>query len=147
MLRVGDDAPHVVIWMLLNGRAPMYILRNLLWIDCVAGALAGAAMLVLGGWLSELYGVPRDLLLFMGAANLLYASCSFSLAVRTTRARSLIILLALANLAWAVVCVALAVLIQNSATPLGIAALIVEAGFVGGLACLEWNQRHQLSTP
>jgi hypothetical protein len=132
--------------MIPNGTAPMYFLRNLLWADCVAGALAGAAMLVLGGWLSELYGLPRALLLLMGAANLLYASCSFSLAARTRRSANLILLLVLANLAWAAVCAALAVVFRDSATLLGTAALIVEAVFVGGLACLEWRWRDQLST-
>ncbi|MBB4636751.1 hypothetical protein [Longimicrobium terrae] len=125
----------------------MYLRRNLLWIDCIAGALAGATMLVLGGWLSELYGVPCGLLLFMGAANLLYAAYSFSLAARTRRSTNLILLLVLANLAWAAVCAGLAVVFRDSATPLGIAALAVEAVFVGALACLEWRWRNQLSTP
>lgn len=123
----------------------MYLLRNLLWVDCIAGALAGAAMLVLGGWLGELYGVPRGLLRFMGAANLLYASYSFSLALRTTRPPELILLLVLANLAWAAVCLTLAVVFRDSADPLGMAHLIAEAAFVGGLACLEWNQRDRLT--
>jgi len=63
----------------------MHFLRKLLWVDCTAGALARVAMLVLGGWLSRWYGLPQQLLLFMGAANLLYASYSFSLAVRPRR--------------------------------------------------------------
>ena len=122
----------------------MYFLRRLLWVDCIAGALAGSAMLVLGAWLSGLYGLPRDLLLFMGAVNLLYACYSFSRAVRARRSRASINLLVCANLAWVPVCLGLAVMFRESATLLGLAHLIGEGIFVGGLAMLEWSQRDQL---
>jgi hypothetical protein len=102
-------------------------------------------MFVLSPWLSRLYGLPRAVLLFMGAANLLYASCSFSLARRAERPMSLIKLLVYANATWVLVCFGLAVRFREQATGFGLAHLIGEALFVGGLAALEWNQRHQLA--
>jgi hypothetical protein len=59
-------------------------------VDCTAAALAGAAVLAFSGWLSRLYALPRDLLLLIGAVNLLYGCYSFSLAVRPRRPRHLI---------------------------------------------------------
>jgi hypothetical protein len=122
------------------------MLRNLLWVDCTAAALAGVAMLALGAWLSRWYGLPGELLSFMGAANLLYATFSLSLAVRRRRAMRLIHLLVFANLAWSAVCVGLAVAFSGSATWLGTAHLIGEALFVAGLARLEWSRRERLTT-
>jgi hypothetical protein len=120
-------------------------MRKLLWVDCTAAALAGVAVLALSGWLSRLYGLPRNLLLFIGGVNLLYGCYSFSLARRARRPRYLINLLVFANLAWAVVCVGLAVgVFWAHATPFGFGQLIGEAFFVGGLAALEWKHRDQL---
>ncbi|HYW06492.1 MAG TPA: hypothetical protein VE913_06030 [Longimicrobium sp.] len=115
-----------------------------MWVDCTAGALAGAAMLLLSGWLARWYALPRELLWFMGAVNLLYATYSCSLAVRARRSRGSINLLVFANLAWVPACLGFAVAFRESATPYGLAHLVGEAVFVGGLALLEWRWRHQL---
>jgi hypothetical protein len=120
--------------------------RKLLWVDCTAAALAGVAVLAFSGWLSRLYGLPRDLLLLIGAVNLLYGCYSFSLAVRARRPRHLIHLLVFANLGWAAVCLVLTVAFREPATLFGLAQLIGEAVFVGGLASLEWRYRDQLLT-
>lgn len=119
-------------------------MKNLLWIDCIAGALAGVLVLTFSGWLSSLHALPRELLLVNGAVNLLYASYSFSLAVRATRPRSLIEVLVFANLAWALVCLCLAAIFAGPATAFGLGHLVGEAIFVGGLAGLEWRWRDQL---
>lgn len=118
----------------------------LLWIDCAAAALAGVTVLMLSGWLSSLSALPRGLLLFMGAVNMLYASYSFALATRSRRPRLLINLLVFANLAWSVVCLGLALAFAGSVTSFGLGHLVGEAVFVGGLAGLEWRWRNQLLT-
>ena len=82
--------------------------RHLLWVDCTAGAVAGVAVLALAEWLSRIEGVPLGVLRFTGAANLVYAAYSFSLAVRARRSVGGVLGLVAANAAWAVVCVALA---------------------------------------
>lgn len=120
--------------------------RQLLWVDGLAGAVAGVAMLILGGWLSELYQLPRNLLFLNALANLAYASYSLSLARRITRPPNLIRLLVVANLTWAVVCLRWAFIHSETASLFGLAHLVGEALFVGGLACLEWRWRELLRT-
>ena len=124
----------------------MYILRRLLWVDCTAGAIVGVVVIAFSEWLSRLEGLPREVLLFTGVVNMLYACYSFSLAVRVERTMPLIKLLVFANLAWVPVCLGLAMFFREQATPFGFAHLVGEAIFVGGLAVLEWNQRDQLLT-
>src|SRR5687768_3140820 len=70
------------------------LLRKLLWVDCGAAFTAGLVVLSLIGWLSDLYALPRGLLVTMGAVNLGYGAFSFSLARRARRPRSLIVVLA-----------------------------------------------------
>lgn len=123
------------------------LLRNLLWVDCAAGAVVGVAVLVLSGWLSGFLGLPRGVLLFTGAANLLYASYSLSLARRRVRPMWRVRALAVANLAWGlVVCLGLAAAFWDSASGFGRAHLFAEAAFVAGLGAVEWRQREQLAT-
>lgn len=121
-------------------------MRHLLWIDCSAGALASVLVLALSGWLAPLEGLPREVLRFTGAMNLVYGSYSFSLAVRRRRPLALVTLLVAANLAWVPVCIALAVYFRDVATPFGFAHLLGEALFVGGMALLEWRHRELLLT-
>lgn len=122
-------------------------MKHLLWIDCIAGALTGVAMLLLVDWLAALYGMPTDLLVFIGGANVLYAMYSFSLAIRRTRTPRLLNALIIANGVWALVCVMLAVHWAGTATLFGKAHLLVEALFVGRLASLEWQWRGLLLAP
>jgi hypothetical protein len=125
---------------------PARLIRKLLWVDCIAAALAGFAVLTLSGWLSSLYALPEELLLFTGAINLLYGCYSFTLATRATRPRSLIYLLVFANLLWTAVCLGLAALFGGSASLFGMGHLVGEAVFVGTLASLEWKYRDQMIT-
>jgi hypothetical protein len=120
------------------------LLRKLLWVDCGAALLAGAAVLSLSGWLSQLYALPQGLLVGMGVANLGYGTFSFSLARRARRPRPLIVLLVVANATWAVLCGLAAVLLAGTASAFGLAHLIGEGLFVGGLAGLEWRRRERL---
>ncbi len=122
-------------------------MKHLLWIDCAAGALAGVAMLLLVDWLTSLYGMPTDLLVFIGIANVLYASYSLSLAIRRTRTPLLLNALIVANSVWALLCVGLAVRWAGTATLFGMAHLLAEALFVGRLASLEWKWRGLLLGP
>ncbi len=125
---------------------PMDLSRELLWVDGLAGATAGVAVLAIGGWLSKWYQLPRDLLFLIGWVNLAYGSYSLSLAARRRRPRALIVLLVGANLTWAVFCLPWAVVFSETASLFGLAHLVGEALFVGGLACLEWRWRELLLT-
>jgi len=125
---------------------PSSFLKNLLWVDCTGAALAGVAVIALSGWLSRLEGVPQDVLIFTGAVNLLYASYSFSLAVRAERPMRSIKLLVFANLAWVPVCLGLLVAFAATATPFTCVHFVGEAVYVGGLAVMEWRHRALLLT-
>lgn len=117
---------------------------HLLWIDCIAAALGGGAVLLLLPWLGALYGLPPGVLAAIGVANLLYGAYSCSLAVRRHRRRALVTLLVAANGAWALACVGMALHFAGSATWLGLGHLVLEAVFVGGLAVCEWRARGRL---
>lgn len=110
----------------------------------MAGGIVGVLVLTFSGWLSELHSLPRTVLLFTGIANLLYASFSLSLAVRSERPLPLLYLLIAGNAVWLPVCFVLAATFLSSATIFGLIHLIGEGAFVGGLAALEWTFRHQL---
>ncbi|MBZ2188833.1 hypothetical protein K8B33_06980 [Alcanivorax sp. JB21] len=125
----------------------MFIIRKVLWVDCTAAAIAGATVLLLSGWLSHLHLLPQELLVFIGGVNLTYGAYSFFLARQVARPIILINLLVFANAAWAVVCLGLAARFWGEASLWGIAHLVGEALFVGGLAALEWSQRQQLANP
>ena len=122
----------------------MRVLRLLLWVDSGAGLLAGVTVLSLSGWLSELYALPRPLLVGMGAANVAYGAYSGSLARRAHRPLALLTVLVVANATWAGLCALAAVRLAGTASAFGLAHLIGEGLFVGGLAALEWRQRERL---
>lgn len=124
----------------------MRIAKSLLWIDCTGGVVAGVAVLTLSGWLSTLYRLPVDLVVTMGIANLVYGGFSFSLARRRTRPRALLLVLVAANLCWALFCAITTVIVATRASYFGLAHLILEGMYVGGLGMLEWKHRVALET-
>ena len=82
----------------------------------------------------------------MGIVNLAYASYSLSLASRSNRSQTLILILVAGNLLWSLLCVRWAIVFSDTASFWGLAHLTLEALFVGGLACLEWRWRKLLQT-
>ena len=119
---------------------------RLLWIDCTAAGSAGAAMLLLSGWLSVLYALPRAFVVGLAVVNLAYGAYSLSLARRDRRPIALIVALAAANGVWAVACVGMAAALADTASVFGLAHLVGEGLFVGGLGALEWRGRERLRT-
>lgn len=119
---------------------------KLLRIDSLGGLSVGLAGLLFSNWLSAWYGLPRGFIVFMALVNIAYGCYSFSLLVRTKRPLRLIVLLVVANLVWAVLCVLWVAIFAQTATPFGIIHLLGEALFVGGLAYLEWRNRNFLLT-
>ena len=93
---------------------------------------------------ARVHGLPEGVLLILGAANLAYATYSFTLARSPRRTLHQIEVLVVANAAWAVVCVALVVRYGERASAFGFVHLLGEALFVGGLAAVEWRLRHRL---
>lgn len=126
------------------GSAPTNPVRWL-WVDCIAGALVGVVVLAFAGWLARLHGLPEGVVLVLGIANLAYASYSFALARNPRRTLRQIEVLAVANAAWGVVCVGLAVRYWTVASAFAFVHLFGEAAFVAALAAVEWRQRHRLA--
>ena len=120
--------------------------RNLLWIDCTAGLLVGVLVLMLADYLSSWYGLPKGLIFFLGVMNIAYGSYSLSLALRKKRPLYLIKVLAAGNMLWTVVCTVLVLAFLNVASPVGLALLLAEGIFVGGLGLIEWQSRDLLTT-
>ena len=123
----------------------MPLISGLLWIDCIAAALAGTLMVALGDRLADLYAMPHAWLRLIGAINLLYACLSGSLALRDRRPVRWIAALSIANGVWSVACVGIAVAMAGTATPFGMTHLLGEGVFVGCLAVLEWRWRNRLA--
>jgi hypothetical protein len=117
-----------------------------LWIDCAGGLIVGLAVLLLNTFLSDLYALPGVVVVIMGVANLAYGCYSLSLACRAERPRSLLVALVVANATWAAVCLIAATWFAGTATVFGLAHLVGEGVWVGGLAAVEWQQREQLSS-
>ncbi len=123
---------------------PARMRTHLLWIDSRAGLTVGVFVLVLSPWLTELYRLPRWLVMTTGIANLAYGAYSGMLVRRERRPYALLVLLVSANAAWAVLCMLAALRFAHTASWLGLAHLVGEGLFVGGLAALEWHERDRL---
>ena len=123
-----------------------WLCRYLLWVDGAAAAAAAAAMLLLafGSWLQLWYGLPGSLLQLIALVSLGYAAYSLSLARLRRRPFWALVLLALANALWALLCASWAWQYWGSASLLGVLHLLLEALFVGTLAVLEWRWRAHL---
>lgn len=124
-------------------------LRNathLLWIDCLGGLAVGVLVLTLSSWLSELYALPERFVIGLGTANLAYGTFSLSLARRTVRPRTLLKILIGANLAWALFCVIASAIFASQASVYGLATLLFEGAYVGGLGLVEWRWLDDLAT-
>lgn len=118
--------------------------KSLLWIDCLGGLAVGILVLAFAEWLSALYALPERLVVTMGVANLVYGTFSLSLARRAVRPRALLLLLVVANISWGVACVITAVVVARQASFFGLAQLLLEGAYVGGLGALEWRYRSDL---
>jgi hypothetical protein len=117
---------------------------RLLWFDCAAGGVSGALVLLLRPWLAPLYGISEHVLLAMALISLCYGAYGFSLTQRASRSRGAVLLLVGGNFAWAAACLGLALALHGSASGLGLAALILEAAFVGILAAVEVRNLERL---
>lgn len=122
-----------------------HAIQRLVWFDCASGAVAGVTVLALHRTLASWEGLPIWLVISNGVANLVYAAYGLSLALRPARSRRAFSALAVANMTWAVVCLAVLAAVAASARPLGVAHLLFEATYVGALGAYEWRRRGWLS--
>ena len=109
--------------------------------DSLGALIAGCCTLALEPLLTAWYAWPDGLVLFVGCANLAYGAYSGILALIFRRLDALprwtVIVLILANGAWAIHCVARAAWLHDTASYLGLGHLLLEGCWVGTLAYLE----------
>jgi len=117
---------------------------DLLYLDGIAGLLAGLTLLSFKSWFYEIYSLPLYSLQFITVANILYGVCALLLAFKKTRSLLAIKVLAIANCFWVIVCISFIFKYINSASWVGISLLIFESIFVGYLAYFEWINRANL---
>ncbi|EOR09575.1 hypothetical protein [Acinetobacter genomosp. 15BJ] len=123
----------------------MKIAKHILWIDCTAATFAGLIVLLAAQWLSQLYHLPKAIIVFVGCVNLLYACYSFILANYKKRSIFLVNILVIANSIWVLVCLIMLWKFWQEMTIFAVLHIAGEAVFVGILARLEYQWRYQLT--
>ena len=115
----------------------------LLRIDSLGGIFVGVGVLALSPWLDGLFGFPMNLVLFLGAANVIYGCFSGSLLLLSYRqgppGRAWFLFLIVANVAWLAVCVGVVYYYGAGATWLGLAHVMLEGLYVAGLGLYEYR--------
>lgn len=115
-------------------------LKVLMWIDAFAAMAAGVGILTLRVQLSRIFELPEGLLLTQSIIALTFMPFSFFLAIKKPRAGNLYRNLAIANLAYGVLCLVLLFLYFPTASLLGVEYLVFDAFIVITLAVLEWRR-------
>lgn len=118
---------------------------NVLHVDGSAGLAVGLVLFALAEWVSELYRLPLNIILFLASANILYGCYALALALSNQRSLMAIKVLSISNSVWLVICVAIVVLYVQTASPVGFLFIGGEALFVGVLAVYEWKNRFVLA--
>ena len=85
------------------------------------------------------FSLPRGLLTMLACISVTYALYSGALAYLRSRSRVLLIILVIANVAYAVWCCFLIAHFRGAANSLGIGYMALEALFVATLAVVEWR--------
>ena len=122
-----------------------FISKHILWVDCIGAIATGILLAALSGYIAPLYSLPQSWVIGHACVHLAYGSFSFSLAVRLTRPLVLIKILAIANAAWAFLCVVFAARMVGGDSVLAAAHFIFEGMYVGALGFIEWNRRDALA--
>ena len=109
--------------------------------DSLGGLVAGFVTVLAAPLLTVWYAWPEGLALLVGGVNVGYGCYSGSLALffrrRARLARWAVLLLIVANGAWALHCFVRVWSLHGSASHLGLGHFLLEGLWVGGLACLE----------
>ena len=113
--------------------------QNILWLDCIGGLLVGVLILSFSNLISELDGLPLGIIRFVGFANLIYGSFSIWVTTRSPRKMILVKILALANIAWLVVCITIVATYWNDISWFGTIHKLVEGIYVSSLGVIEWR--------
>ena len=118
---------------------------SILHLDGGAGLTVGILLLVFYQWISDLYNLSTAVILVLALANIGYGIFGLSLAFTKKRTVRLIAVLAIANVIWMFVCIAIVLRYFQIATYIGLIFILIEGACVFILACYEWKNRHTLA--
>lgn len=118
--------------------------KNFLWFDGIPGLMVGILMFILIDWLVGIFKLPKDLLIMIASANVIYGLYATFLAIRNKRSRWMIAVLAIANGSWFVISFSLILFVVKEASFFGYAHIAAEGLFCGWLAFNEWKWRDDL---
>ena len=118
--------------------------QNVLWVDCLGGLLVGVLVLLFSNLISEWDALPLTIIRFVGFANLVYGSYSIWVTTRNPRKIILVKILALANMAWLIVCITIIVMHWSEISWFGTIHKLVEGIYVASLGVIEWKWRESL---
>ena len=119
---------------------------RLLWVDCIGGLVVGFVVLVFCQLISSWENLPLETVVLTGAANLAYGVYSLFVTTRKKRPLILVKMLAIANITWLLVCVAIAAMYWRQISLIGIVHVIGEGIYVAGLGFVEWKMKESLVT-
>lgn len=115
-------------------------LRRVLWVDTTLGGLTALVGLFFPARLTDLLGLPLDLIIVLAVVTLAYAVTALTIAVQASLPILLVRVLGWANWFWTVVSTVLLLRHFAAATVFGVAFLVLQIFVVGGLAYLEGRQ-------
>lgn len=119
-----------------NTRYPAW-LRTVLWIDGATGLASGAMQLAVPEFLGNLYGLPAALIQASAVVVLVFVALIAVLLARPQVPLLGLRTLVAGNALWVVGSVAVVELQFQTLTALGVAYVVLQAGFVGTLAYLQ----------
>lgn len=119
-------------------QSPRFLPR-VMWLDAASCAATGALQLLFTAWMTQATGLPAALLTGSGIFVLAYALVGAGIASRPTPPRTLIGLVAVGNVGWALACAGLAFSGALPLTLLGKLWLGAQAVAVLVLAELQWT--------
>jgi len=119
---------------------------RILWLDCLGGIIVGIVVLAICRPLSNWECLPVSIVMGMGIANLIYGRFSLFVTLCRPRPKSLIATLAVANMAWLLVCVLITPIWWEQISWLGLLHVLGEGVYVAGLGYTEWTLRDSFST-
>ena len=119
--------------------------QNVLWVDCIGGLIVGVLILCACKLISHWDSLPLSIVLGVGFANLAYGGYSLWVTTRKPRPAIFVKILALANMAWLIVCVVIIASHWNEISIFGILHKLGEGIYVASLGIVEWRWRETLS--
>ena len=121
--------------------------NNILWLDCIGGLLVGILVLLFCRLISTWDGLPLNVIIFVGMANLLYGSYSLWVTTRAPRPLKVVTILAFANMGWLAVCITIIAVNWTEISTFGVLHKLGEGLFVSILGYTEWHWRKSLAAP